>query len=198
MRKYSIQFKLKNKSIQNCQRNQDRCIIHDILSMSFSITMLKQLNACMLLFQVTFLSDLVNNTGTRLPPSVFRENNRYRKRSTFHWSKQNNPGIHTWSLWKEMITTLYCRTDNSLYLKQAMQLGQWKCNHFHHTQIHPYIYSPLTKEMYQQKSDITSQWYATLKDQKELHIMLDSATICSKIPSHIYPIKMKDWERISV
>ena len=53
---------------------------------------------------------------------------------------------------KKMITTIYCGANNSLFLRPNMRLGQWKCNHFHHTQIHPYLYFPPTMEIYQQKT----------------------------------------------
>ena len=84
---------------------------------------------------------------------------------------------------KKMITIIYCRANNSLFLRPNMRLGQWKCNHFHHTQIHPYLYSLSTMEIYQQKPQQTTQWFASTNNQEEIHIMLDSATICSTIPS---------------
>ena len=58
--------------------------------------------------QVTFLSELTNTACNRLSPSTFGENKRYRKRSNLQWSKQHNPDKQTWSVWKKMITTIYC------------------------------------------------------------------------------------------
>ena len=50
---------------------------------------------------------------------------------------------------------------------------------------------PFHKGNISTKLDRTMQWYATTKSQKELHIMLDSATTCSTIPSDSYPIERK-------
>ena len=141
--------------------------------------------------QVTFLSELTNNTGNRLSPSAFGENKRYRKRSNLQWSKQHNPDKQTWSVWKKMITTIYCGAKDSLFLRPTMRLGQWQCNHFQHTQIHPYLYSPSTMEIYQQKPQQTTQWFASTNNQEEIQIMLDSSTSCSTIPSDSYPIERK-------
>ena len=90
-----------------------------------------------------------------------------------------------------MITTIYCGEKDSLFLRPAMRLGQWKCNHFQHIQIHPYLYSPSTMEIYQQKPQQTTQWFASTNNQEEITIMLDSATTCSTIPSDSYPIERK-------
>ena len=92
---------------------------------------------------------------------------------------------------KKMITIIYCRANNSLFLRPNMRLGQWKCNHFHHTQIHPYLYSLSTMEIYQQKPQQTTQWFASTNNQEKIHIMLDSATTYSTIPSDSYPIERK-------
>ena len=91
---------------------------------------------------------------------------------------------------KKMIT-IYCGAKDSLFLRPAMRLGQWKCNHFQHIQIHPYLYSPSTMEIYQQKPQQTTQWFASTNNQEEITIMLDSATTCSTIPSDSYPIERK-------
>ena len=91
---------------------------------------------------------------------------------------------------KKHLTAIYYRADNSLFLRPNMRLGQWTCNHFHHTQIHTYLYSPSTMEIYQQKPQWTTQWFVTKENKEEIHIMLDSAT-CSTIPSDSYPIEMK-------
>ena len=92
---------------------------------------------------------------------------------------------------KKNLTAIYCRTDNSLFLRPNMRLGQWKCNHFHHTQIHPYFYFPSTMEIYQQKPQQTTQWFTSNNYQEEIYIMLDLSTICSTIPSDSYPIERK-------
>ena len=90
-----------------------------------------------------------------------------------------------------MITTIYCGAKDSLFLRPTMRLGQWQCNHFQHTQIHPYLYSPSTMEIYQQKPQQTTQWFASTNNQEEIQIMLDSSTSCSTIPSDSYPIERK-------
>ena len=90
-----------------------------------------------------------------------------------------------------MITTIYCGENDSLFLRPNMRLGQWKCNHFQYTQIDPYLYSPSTMEIYQQKPQQTTQWFASKNNQEEIHIMLDSAKICFIIPSDSNPIERK-------
>ena len=147
--------------------------------------------------QVTFLSELTNTACNRLSPSTFGENKRYRKRSNLQWSKQHNPDKQTWSVWKKMITTIYCGAKDSLFLRPTMRLGQWKCNHFQHTQIHPYLYSPSTMEIYQQKPQQTTQWFASTNNQEEIQIMLDSSTSCSTIPSDSYPHRKENKKKLS-
>ena len=112
---------------------------------------------------VTFLSKLTNSVCNRLSPSTLGENERYRKWSNLQWSKQHNPDKQTWSISKKMITTIYCRANNSIFLRPNMQLGQWKCNHFYHTQIHPCLYSPSTMEI----STNTTKDNAMLCDNKK-------------------------------
>ena len=68
LRKYSIQLKIQKKKIPKNQRHNDICIMYEILSINSSITMLKRMNACKILLQVIFLSNMTNNVGTRLPP----------------------------------------------------------------------------------------------------------------------------------
>ena len=92
---------------------------------------------------------------------------------------------------EKMITTIYCGAKDSLFLRPAMRLGQWKCNHFQHIQIYPYFYSPSTMVIYQQKPQQTTQWFASTKIQEEIQIILDSATTCSAIPSDSYFIERK-------
>jgi len=96
-----------------------------------------------------------------------------------------------------MITTIYCGAKDSLFLQPAMRLGQWKYNHFQHIQIHPYLYSPSTMEIYQQKPQHTTQWSASTNNQEEIQIMLDSATTCSTIPSDSYLIERKTKNKLS-
>ena len=76
------------------QRHNDRCIMHDMLSMTSSTAILEEMNAFRMFLQVIFLSDLTNNAGTRLSLSVFGENKRYMKRDNLQWSKQHNPNRH--------------------------------------------------------------------------------------------------------
>ena len=79
LRKYSIELKLQKKKIPTKQRHDDRCIMHVILSMIFSISIQKEINACRIHLQETFLSELTNTAGNRLSLSAFGENKRYRK-----------------------------------------------------------------------------------------------------------------------
>ena len=81
LRKCSIQLKLQKKNIQKKQRHNNRFTMHDMLSMTSSTTMLEGMNTCRMYLQVTFLSDLTNNAGTRISLSTFDENKWYRKRS---------------------------------------------------------------------------------------------------------------------
>ena len=81
LRKHSIKLKLQKKNIPTKQRHNDRCIMHDILSMTSSILIQTVINACRMHLQVTFLSELTNTAGNRLSLSVFGENKCYRKRS---------------------------------------------------------------------------------------------------------------------
>ena len=90
-----------------------------------------------------------------------------------------------------MITTIYCGSKYSLFLRPAMRLGQWKYNHFQRVRIHPYLYSPSTMKIYQKKPQQTTQWFASTKNQEEIQIILDSATTCSAIPSDSYPVERK-------
>ena len=46
-------------------------------------------------------------------------------------------------------------------------------------------------ELYQQIPQQTTQWYATTNNEEEKHIMLDSTTTYSTIPSDSYPIERK-------
>ena len=81
LRKHSIKVKLQKKNIPTKQRHNDRCIMHDILSMTSSISIQTVINSCRMHLQVTFLSELTNTADNRLSPSVFGENKCYRKRS---------------------------------------------------------------------------------------------------------------------
>lgn len=97
LRKYSILLKLKNNTILKKETTQRQMhhvwhTVNDLLNHNT-----KRLKACRLRLQVTFLSDLSTNTDTRLSPSAFGDNKRYRKRWNFQCCKQNNPDRQIWS-----------------------------------------------------------------------------------------------------
>ena len=147
--------KTTKETIQKKQRHNDRFIIHGMLSLTSSTIMLEGMNTCRIYLQVTFFSDLTKMQALDFP-SLSSAKKRYREISNIQWSKQNNPDKNTWSLWKKMITTIYFQTNKSLFLKSTMQLRQWKCNQFQYTQIHPYLYSQSTMEIYQRNPNKTT------------------------------------------
>ena len=122
LRKNSIELKLQKKNV--LKKHNDRCIIHDILFMTSSTTIITEINALIMHLQVIFLSELTNDVDNRLSPSAFGENRCYRNRSNIQWSKQHNPDKQKLSVGKKMTTTIYCRANNALFLRSNMQLVQ--------------------------------------------------------------------------
>ena len=122
LHKHSIELNLQ-KNIPTKQRNNDRCVVHDILSMTSLISLLTGMNTCRMHIQVTFMSELTNNTSNILSPSAFGENKCYRKRSNLQWSTQHNPDKQTCYVGKEMVTIIYCRAENVLFLRSNMRVG---------------------------------------------------------------------------
>ena len=106
--KYQVQIQLPETIIQKLQRFNDKFIMDDILSYISSNNIRKQLNACILFLQITFLSEIADIDGTHLIQGILHDNNRKIPITTLHWPKQGFLDSSTWKVWSTVITHLYC------------------------------------------------------------------------------------------
>ena len=162
----------------------------DILS-SISITKIRrQLNACRLFLQITFISELTNIDGTHLITGILKGDNSKMSTTTRHWPKQGSPTHSTWKVWSKVITQLYCVKTHSNILRKENKLGHWLTSHSSRTQLHQFSYSPSHQEIYEQSTQGNRQWFASAV--RAFIFQIDKATEnkCDMIPNDSFPIKI--------
>ena len=116
--KYQVKIKLPDTNIQKLQRFNDKFIMDDILSSISSTKIRRQLNACRLFLQITFISELTNIDGTHLITGILKDDNSKMSTTTRHWPKQGSPTHSTWKVWSKVITQLYCVKTHSTILRK--------------------------------------------------------------------------------
>ena len=148
--KYHVKIKMPDTNIQKIQIFNDKFIMDDIIS-SISITKIRrQLNACRLFLQITFISELTNIDGTHLIHGILKDDSSKMSPTTRHWPKQGSYNSSTWKVWSKVRTQLYCVKTHSNILQKGNKLDHWLTSHSSRTQFHQSFYSPSHQEIYEQ------------------------------------------------
>ena len=187
--KYHVKIKLPDTNIQKLQRFNDKFIMDDILSSISSTKIRRQLNACRLFLQITFISELTNIDGTHLITGILKGDNSKMSTTTRHWPKQGSPTHSTWKVWSKVITQLYCVKPHSTILRKENKLGHWLTSHSSRTQSHQFSYSPSHQEIYEQTTQGNKQWFATAVRASIFHTDKATEQTCDMIPNDSFPIK---------
>ena len=111
--KYNVKIKLPDTNIKKLQRFNDKFIMDDLLSSISSTKIRKQLNACRLFLQITFISELTDIDGTHLIHGILKDDSSKMSPTTRHWTKQGSYNSSTWKVWSKVITQLYCVKTHS-------------------------------------------------------------------------------------
>ena len=131
-----------------------------ILNSYHSINQLKQLNACRLYLQVTFLSDITTIDGKFLLPGVIDGTNENIPTSKLEWPNQNSPDKKTWKLWSQTITSIYCVSKHSTTIRRNCILGHWTSELKERLRLHSFYFSPSLDEIYETKTNGFNQYFA--------------------------------------
>ena len=121
--KYNIQIKIPNLFLPKKQRYNDSCLMNTILDLNRSVTELKQINACRLYLQVTFLSDITTINGKFLLTGVIEGTHDNIPNRKLEWPTQISLDKKTWKLWSQTITSIYCMSKHSNSLRKECILG---------------------------------------------------------------------------
>ena len=187
--KYHVKIKLPDTNIPKLQRFNDKFIMDDILSYISSTKIRRQINACRLFLQITFISELTNINGTHLVNGILKGDKSKMSPTTQNWPKQGCPNSRTWKVWSKVITQLYCVKTHSNILKKENKLGYWLTSHSSRSQSHQFSYSPSHHEIYEQTTQGNRQWFASSVRASTFHIDQATEQKCDMIPTDSFPIK---------
>ena len=85
------------------QRNNDKCIMDEILSSHLTKHKLIRLNACRLYLQITHLSDMTEGDGKTINKNVLTGPKPKYPRFVFKWPNQPSPSKQAWKIWNKYV-----------------------------------------------------------------------------------------------
>jgi len=173
--------------------------MNTILDSNRSVTEWKQINACRVYLQVTFLSDITTIDGKFLLPGVIKGTNDNIPKSKLEWPTRISPDKNTWKLWSQTITSIYCMSKHSTTLWRDYILGHWTTNYTECLRLHLYYFSPSLDEIFDAPTRGFHQYFPNKIRTRQYNINLASGQTTENVPADcILAIKNRNTFCISI
>ena len=126
------------------QRNNDKCIMYEIIKQKLTIKQLIQINACRIHLPVSFISDMTRPNGNDIFSDFLRGERTTQVTSNHGWPTQDSPSSNAKKLWSKTIRQIFQLNSGSLLI--IHRLKEWTQSTPSRHTLHAWYHSAKSQE----------------------------------------------------